>query len=159
MDERDLDALMAAIERIRLGQHPVSATFMRTIADAIAALRADNVCDACVGTGKPISGLPCMCGGTGRMSDAARHLREELVTARARAEQDKADAERYRWIKLHRLLDVDRSLMAPGRPFEVSGGVSVRVPIPLSASLPEMTLDAAIDAAIDRARTRGGDRG
>ena len=39
-DECDLDALMAAIERIRLGHHPVSATFMRTIADAIAALRA-----------------------------------------------------------------------------------------------------------------------
>jgi hypothetical protein len=42
-------------------------------------LRAQNECDACGGTGKPISGLDCMCGGTGKMSDAARYLREKVV--------------------------------------------------------------------------------
>ncbi len=46
---------------------------------ALAEQTAENHCDACVGTGKPISGLPCMCGGTGRMSDAARYLREQLA--------------------------------------------------------------------------------
>jgi hypothetical protein len=33
--------------------------------------RERDQCDACAGTGKPISGLPCMCKGTGRMSVAA----------------------------------------------------------------------------------------
>lgn len=42
-----------------------------------------NMCDACAGTGKPVSGLECMCGGTGRMSDAANYLRERLVTVSA----------------------------------------------------------------------------
>lgn len=39
----------------------------------------DNMCDACAGTGEAISGKPCMCGGTGKMSDAAIYLREQLV--------------------------------------------------------------------------------
>lgn len=38
-------------------------------------------CDACGGTGKPVSGLACMCRGSGRMSDAAIYLRERLVEA------------------------------------------------------------------------------
>lgn len=40
-----------------------------------------NTCDACLGNGKPISGLPCMCRGTGKMAEAARYLREQLVQA------------------------------------------------------------------------------
>jgi len=42
------------------------------------AARAENICDVCAGTGKPISKKPCMCGGSGKMSDAAKYLREEL---------------------------------------------------------------------------------
>lgn len=42
-----------------------------------------DMCDACGGTGKPISGLPCMCKGTGRMSEAAYTLRGELVRVEA----------------------------------------------------------------------------
>jgi hypothetical protein len=38
-----------------------------------------DLCDACGGTGKPVSGLKCMCGGSGKMSDAARYLRERVV--------------------------------------------------------------------------------
>ena len=49
-----------------------------------ARLRGDNTCDACAGTGTPTSGLQCMCGGTGRMSDAARYLRERLYEANMR---------------------------------------------------------------------------
>ena len=42
------------------------------------AAEAENMCDACMGTGEPTSGKPCMCGGTGKMSDAAIYLREQL---------------------------------------------------------------------------------
>jgi hypothetical protein len=37
--------------------------------------RDENECDACGGSG----GVKCMCNGTGRMSEAARYLRERLV--------------------------------------------------------------------------------
>ncbi len=46
-------------------------------------LRAENMCDACAGTGDPGSGKPCMCGGSGRMSDAAAYLRECMIKAQA----------------------------------------------------------------------------
>lgn len=49
--------------------------------ESIERLQAENICDACCGTGKAPSG-DCMCGGTGRMSDAAIYLREELVSLR-----------------------------------------------------------------------------
>jgi len=44
-------------------------------------LMTENMCDSCSGTGKPISTMPCMCLGTGLMSAAAIHLREEMVKA------------------------------------------------------------------------------
>lgn len=47
-------------------------------------LTAEDMCDACAGTGKPASGVPCMCGGTGKMSDAARWLRGENAKAMAK---------------------------------------------------------------------------
>lgn len=47
----------------------------------IEAVRVENICDACGGTGTPVSGLNCMCGGSGKMSDAARYLRVQLVDA------------------------------------------------------------------------------
>ena len=65
--------------------------------DRAEAAERDNVCDACLGS-TPISGKPCMCGGTGKMSDAARYLREQLVAtqsdlrqARITIEQSRAD--------------------------------------------------------------------
>lgn len=54
----------------------------------------NNMCDACAGTGKPISGKPCMCGGTGRMSDAAVYLREQLVAEQTRADSAEAEVSR-----------------------------------------------------------------
>lgn len=47
-------------------------------------LTAEDMCDACAGTGKPAPGVPCMCGGTGKMSDAARWLRGENAKAMAK---------------------------------------------------------------------------
>jgi hypothetical protein len=58
--------------------------YARAIADFIekgAESRSENICDACAGTGKPVSGLPCMCGGTGKASRAVMHLRERLIEA------------------------------------------------------------------------------
>jgi hypothetical protein len=48
---------------------------------ALAEALRENCCDSCVGTGLPTNGSPCMCGGTGKMSDAAQYLRVQLVTA------------------------------------------------------------------------------
>jgi lipopolysaccharide biosynthesis regulator YciM len=61
--------------------------------DLVAVIRgqeAENRCDACRGSGTPVSGRPCMCRGTGKMSEAAIYLREEL-NKRDR-ELDKAEA-------------------------------------------------------------------
>lgn len=46
-----------------------------------------DVCDVCTGSGKTLSGVPCMCGGTGRMSNAAYYLREQLVKTQLRLER------------------------------------------------------------------------
>src|SRR5258706_3163690 len=46
------------------------------LASALTAAQEENKCDACMGRGIPTSHLPCMCGGTGKASDAARYLRE-----------------------------------------------------------------------------------
>jgi len=43
--------------------------------------KADNICDVCLGAGEPLSKKPCMCRGTGKMSEAAIYLREQLVEA------------------------------------------------------------------------------
>lgn len=59
------------------------ASFERELAE----MRGRDMCDACAGTGTPTSKLPCMCGGTGRMSDAAYYLRAQLAAAEARAER------------------------------------------------------------------------
>jgi hypothetical protein len=50
-----------------------------------AALKA-NVCDACGGSGIPVSGPGCMCGGSGKMSDAAFYLRERYAAEKIRAD-------------------------------------------------------------------------
>ncbi len=47
-----------------------------------------DVCDVCNGNGTPISGRPCMCQGTGKMSEAAVYLRKELVTTEANLREE-----------------------------------------------------------------------
>lgn len=37
-----------------------------------------NLCGSCAGTGTPISGRPCMCGGTGKASDAVPYLLKRI---------------------------------------------------------------------------------
>lgn len=44
----------------------------------IKSLISEDTCDVCLGNGDPLTGLPCMCRGTGRMSEAARYLREVI---------------------------------------------------------------------------------
>lgn len=57
-------------------------------------LKADGACDACAGTGRPVSELPCMCGGTGRAADAVTHLRGRLSGTRAEIEKTLAETQR-----------------------------------------------------------------
>lgn len=40
-----------------------------------------NICTACAGTGTPASGLPCMCGGTGKATVAVDYLMQRLYDA------------------------------------------------------------------------------
>ena len=39
-------------------------------------------CDVCAGTGIPISGIPCICGGTGNALNAVIYLRGEILKLR-----------------------------------------------------------------------------
>jgi len=58
--------------------------------ELIAEIRAawsENTCDACGGEGIPLSKLPCMCKGTGKMSEAIYTLRPDYFTLRARVEK------------------------------------------------------------------------
>lgn len=45
-----------------------------------------EACSVCGGTGKPLSGKPCICNGTGSMIHEMVGLRTELIDARDRAE-------------------------------------------------------------------------
>lgn len=82
----------AAIRRsIPRGEPDRIADQLEEAADTIMAIQAgcekaeqENTCDACAGTGKPASNIPCMCKGTGKMSVAALTLREELTAAEAK---------------------------------------------------------------------------
>ncbi len=56
---------------------------LRDVVVSCEALKADNVCDACAGAGEPFPGKPCMCRGSGKMSNAAVYLREQLVAVTA----------------------------------------------------------------------------
>ena len=56
-----------------------TANTLRLAQKTIADLTAKNQCDACAGTGEPISGGKCMCGGSGLMSDAAIYLRSRVT--------------------------------------------------------------------------------
>lgn len=49
------------------------------IATALRQAASSGWCDACAGTGKPISGGACMCDGTGLAQEAVAHLRQELM--------------------------------------------------------------------------------
>ncbi len=46
-----------------------------------------DVCSVCVGTGRPVSGLPCICGGTGSEAAEIAGLRRELFRCNAENER------------------------------------------------------------------------
>jgi hypothetical protein len=66
---------------------PTIAATLTEQAARIAQLEAENLCAVCAGTGKPVSGLPCICGGTGKACDEAQHLRERVFDLGARIEK------------------------------------------------------------------------
>ena len=65
-----------------------AASCIERLSAALKAAESENACDVCCGTGDPGTGAPCMCGGTGRMSDAARALRGMLVGHESRRADD-----------------------------------------------------------------------
>lgn len=76
----DHDAMLAQDKLDKILLHPEDYNpFTIEAAKEISWLRSENHCDACGGTGTPVSGIPCMCGGTGKMSDAAVYLRTVYV--------------------------------------------------------------------------------
>lgn len=52
-----------------------------TLLEELERVEASSICDACAGTGEPVSGLPCMCDGSGLASDAVTHLRSALLAS------------------------------------------------------------------------------
>ncbi len=88
------DEFISSLRRIVDTESMVAPSVLRMVTNRLEqrskALRdatAENICDACVGTGEPISGLPCMCEGTGKMSDAARYLRQRVVELESRVSE------------------------------------------------------------------------
>ena len=43
-----------------------------------------TICSVCAGTGKPISGNPCICGGSGTQADEMAGLRQYIYKLEAR---------------------------------------------------------------------------
>lgn len=90
---KERDALREELDQLRKEAARERAVLLKKLDEAKLglmerdALRAENECDACGGTGKPVSGIPCMCAGTGKMSRAAITLREEVITLRAEVER------------------------------------------------------------------------
>lgn len=54
----------------------------------------DETCDACCSD--PISEMPCMCNGSGRMAVAALYLRERMIDAETRADRLQAENQTLR---------------------------------------------------------------
>lgn len=54
-----------------------------------------EVCDVCGGDGVPISGKPCICGGSGNSFDEKIGLRRDLLESESENESLKAEAERF----------------------------------------------------------------
>lgn len=46
-------------------------------------IKQEDACDVCAGEGKPISGRPCVCGGSGTHTDEVRGLRTLLHQSEA----------------------------------------------------------------------------
>jgi hypothetical protein len=66
------------------------------VADEIERLHEENICDVCAGSGEPVSGEPCMCMGSGKMSVAAVYLRENSRALREKLRKAGATFEQIR---------------------------------------------------------------
>lgn len=84
--DEDTDEAQAAHDAYACGRRP-PVVGLRDGRTECEALRRENMCDACAGTGKPLSGLPCMCGGSGKASDAVVYLRERLFAVEPTARE------------------------------------------------------------------------
>lgn len=82
MDEQTLRLIKAEAEIARLREENER-------------LKSQNLCGVCGGV-PPISGLPCVCGGTGRACDEAQHARELFVALEAENERLRSDQSDWR---------------------------------------------------------------
>jgi hypothetical protein len=67
----------------KLGDPMSETSLYHQLADALEKALRENVCDSCAGDGQSLDGGSCMCLGTGKMSEAAGYLREQLVAREA----------------------------------------------------------------------------
>ena len=89
------------------------------VLDGLTFERDRNICDACAGTGTPTSGPGCMCGGSGKMSDAAHYLRERYAAEHVRANGLQSLLDRLR------LVSTDADLTEAGLRYEILQILSV----------------------------------
>jgi hypothetical protein len=78
----DIDKIKAEAEaycNLKLNANSESKRFIRSLLAAVNELQRDNLCAVCAGTGKPTSGKPCACGGSGKACDEAQGIREMYV--------------------------------------------------------------------------------
>ena len=66
---------------IKYGDWQYPGQWARHIVAEFNDLKKENICDVCLGNGKPISGKPCVCNGTGKASVAAHEYRVLMVKA------------------------------------------------------------------------------
>ena len=68
-------------------------TRLASLRAALAQRSKPDLCGVCAGTGKPVSGLPCICGGSGTAIAEMLGLREELYDTRAALATAEAERE------------------------------------------------------------------
>lgn len=71
----------------------------KRVKEEIESLQSQLLCDACAGTGKPVSGLPCICGGSGSGADEKAGLRKELFKVQSQlttSREQLAKAEKFK---------------------------------------------------------------
>lgn len=89
------------------------------------------LCDVCVGAGTPLSGKPCICGGSGYSHDEKAGLRRKIMELSAEIDELKKTKRSYQIMvrETSKMLceDRHRSMLAAGQYSRGSGEVDCRV--------------------------------
>lgn len=87
LDPTALDALEHDLTTVDGELAELTRSTIRALRAECERLRAETLCDVCAGTGKPVSGKRCACGGSGKAFDAAAYFRVALLDANAQIER------------------------------------------------------------------------